>query len=102
MQLLRNSGIEVAETSQEDMEITPSELDQDEKTHDDKLILSKQAEIKAWKWISTDVSDLEDVDLDDAESKAEELDSTADAAPASGDELTRRKSETRLSSPVST
>lgn len=89
-QVMRNSGIEVAATSLEDMEADAKDV-----TRDDELILRPKDEIRGWKWISTDTGDLRDVGLED-EDNVEQLDNQADAAPAAGDELGRQKSGERL------
>lgn len=89
-QVMRNSGIEVAPTSPEDME-----SDVKETTMNDETILRPKGEIRGWKWISTDTRDLSDISLEDEEN-AEQLDNQADAAPVSGDELGRQKSGARM------
>jgi platelet-activating factor acetylhydrolase len=93
MQVMRNSGVEVAVTSKEDMEI--EDTDAKGVTDNDELILRPKDEIRGWKWISTDTKDLKDVDYEEEESN-EELDNSADAAPMGGDELGRQKSRERL------
>lgn len=92
LQVMRNSGIEVAPTSRQDMELTEDDASD---TRLDQAILQKTGVVKGWKWITTDVSDLGDVDLETAASR-EELENTADAAPAGGDALSREKSSERL------
>lgn len=92
LQVMRNSGIEVAHTSAKDMELTENDA---RDTTNDSAILQKTDVVKEWKWITTDVSDLGDVDIETAASR-EELENTADAAPAGGDALSREKSSERL------
>lgn len=94
MQIMRDNSIEVSPTSKKDMELTDDAAETDEMAND-ATILQKTDQVKGWKWISTDVSDLEDVDINDAVAR-EELENTADAAPAGGDPLSREKSSERL------
>ncbi|EKD19445.1 uncharacterized protein L3040_002676 [Drepanopeziza brunnea f. sp. 'multigermtubi'] len=58
LQVLRRSGVEISETSKEDMELVETE---GKETRDDKLILGKRG-LRGWNWISTDVGDLGNVD----------------------------------------
>ena len=88
LQVLRNQGVEIGKTCKADMEMSDTK---NEDTRDDKLILGKNEEVRGWNWLSTDVEDLEDVDLEEVE-KGEEIEEPSDAVV--GNELVKRKEGT--------
>lgn len=67
LQVLRDQGVEVSETSREDMELAEAG---GEETRDDRLILSREG-VRGWHWISTDVAEMADVD-DEAEAETKQ------------------------------
>ena len=69
LQLLRERHIPVSPTSASDMEIG-SETDM--ATKDDPKIFCKNGEIKGWNYLTCDVSDLSDVELEDDSKVAED------------------------------
>jgi platelet-activating factor acetylhydrolase len=60
-QLMRDRGIEVGQTSASDMEITG---EQGFDTKNDSLIFTVTDELRNWNWLSTDVNDMSDVDIE--------------------------------------
>ena len=91
LQVLRNRNIEVGETSAADMELSDTVK---EETRNDKLILGKEEQVRGWHWLSTDVTDLKDVD-DEAEATGEggkDMNEPTDAVV--GNELLKRKEGT--------
>jgi platelet-activating factor acetylhydrolase len=59
LQLLRAQGIEVSATSAADMEVDDKGATD---TKNDMRILGKNEEVRGWNWLSTDVTDMGDVD----------------------------------------
>lgn len=76
LQVMRNSGITVSETSRADMEMEGEK----EATKDDTLIFGQDAQVRGWNWLDTNVDDLRDVDIDKSENtKAKSQDQPMDA-----------------------
>jgi platelet-activating factor acetylhydrolase len=89
LQVLRNCGVPVSETSKEDMEMSGDQ--ESGETKDDKLILGKDGEVRGWHWLNTDIEELGDVD-EDAEMKGK-MEVGASAEPAEvvvGNELRQK------------
>ena len=61
LQVLRNSGIEIGKTCAADMELSDTVK---EDTTDDRLILGKEEQVRGWNWLSTDMEDLKDIDVE--------------------------------------
>lgn len=91
LQVLRNCNVELGETCAADMELSSTVK---EDTRDDKLILGKEEQVRGWNWLSTDVTNLEDVD-DEAEAIGKGEKETKDPTDAVvGNELLKRKQGT--------
>lgn len=75
LQLLRDSGVPVAETSRVDMELEvagePTDSTAAAPAAQDRDIFSTDGAIRGWHWLDLDVSDMEDVKAEDEE-KTEE------------------------------
>lgn len=88
LQVLRNRNIEIGKTCAEDMELSDTaKVD----TVDDELILGRNEEVRGWNWLSTDVADLKDVDVDEGEEMKQ---------PSEEGELLKGEGEERLEQPT--
>lgn len=93
LQVMRNNGVSVSETSKEDMEMSGDMKSAE--TKDDTLILGKDGEVRGWNWLNTDIHELDDVD-EDAEMKGKsEVGAKAEPAEAViGNELMKQRTGT--------
>jgi len=67
LQLMRSNGIQISNTSAQDMEIDGK---MGIETKSDEKILGREKDVRGWGWISIDNEDMKDVD-DEAEAKGE-------------------------------
>ncbi|RDW78389.1 putative platelet-activating factor acetylhydrolase 2 [Coleophoma crateriformis] len=92
LQLLRSAGLPISPTSAADMELDPLTLE----VKDDQAIFGSKKEVRGWKWLSTDVNELGDVDDETkAVGKRDEVKGNAEPAEAViGNELLKQKQGT--------